>query len=605
MTTAGPSRLLSHNTHTQHTQQSLTATGCQSVVVLFCFTAISQQLVILFSIFSSLLCLSLLDDKGISLTCFDGAYDRQYFSLTMIRNISEDDGIGTRSPATVTGCRPAARPRINVLTEISDASDKTAWRLTQKTLLDHPDPICENGTSSNSSSYSCKAFRAVLLCLCLMSVLVIQGAFLNFWIISFNEGKSEWYFLFFADFVILVTFGFSITFAWRYYEQIRKEHMFSYAGHHGDHHDPHDAQIEATKRIGAGLFKFTFPKPMGMLPLIYLCWILYAVTLVVKLYIMYFLDIPQQMVQSNFRTPKEYILIALAGSVGVFYFWVEAHWLIGDEVHKRLSKPSVDDLIGHTMFEIFDSLSFLDLITPDDKNEVLVDQKVITTTMKTIILLLASVNFLIPFLGLYRLSRTYFGEKTNGMIRVVDELTGQPTTRGLGISITYHIIRLVAVNIPFLIIRFYLSAEPTKELSMFVVKNALGILVAIRNLVPEVNQWIRVNKFKRNVRLSRLTERLSQPRNIEVNAGGDHAGWEMPVMYSNNSSIIKRKQEKQLEQQTRRPPVLQEMSEQRHLSIDSDEINAEEANPATDTTRTSSSSTDNIENSELNGQHKF
>lgn len=462
--------------------------------------------------------------------------------------------------------------------------------------------MCDNGNNSGDGGY-CSGFRAILLSLCLMSVLVVQGSFINYWLIYFNEGRSEWYFLFFADFVILVTFGFSITFAWRYYERIRKEHKFHHAGHHRDHHDPHDAQIEATKRVGAGLFKFSFPKPMGMLPLIYLCWLMYSVTLVVKLYILYFLDVPHQMVQSGFRNPKEYILIALAGSVAVFFFWVEAHWLVGDEVHKRLSKPSVDELIGHTMFEIFDSLTFLDLITPDDLYEVNTDKKVITMTMKTIILLLASVNFLIPFLGLYRLSRTHFGEKTNGMIRVVDELTGKPTTRGLGISITYHATRLVAVNIPFLIIRVYLSSHPTKELSIFVVKNVLGIMVAIRNLVPEIRQWVRVYKFKRNVRLSRLAEMLSQRRQVEVNSGGDQAGWEMPVVYSSHSSHSGQRQPVSQQQRVKHSPLL-EAHEVTALSVDSDIIDTEELNPATDTTRTSSSST-NIEDTELNEHHKF
>jgi hypothetical protein len=342
---------------------------------------------------------------------------------------------------------------------------------------------------------------------------------------------------------------------------------------------------------------------MGMLPLIYLCWIMYAITLVVKLYIMYFLDIPQQMVQGGFKTPKEYILIALAGSVAVFFFWVEAHWLIGDEVHKRLSKPSVDDLIGHTMFEIFDSLNFLDLITPDDATEMEIDAKVVTTGLKTMILLFASVNFVLPFLGLYRLSRTHFGEKTNGMIRVVDEMTGKPTTRGLGISIVYHILRLVAVNIPFLIIRIYLSPHPTKEMSFFAVKNILGILVAVRNLVPEIKQLIKINKFKQKLKLSRIANRFSQQqRNNDTNtgtgrSGGDMSGaWEMPVLFTGNT--------KRSSQPQATTKLQSEAKVQREFSIDSDEISVEDVHPVTETTRTSSSST-NMGNSELKAQNKI
>jgi hypothetical protein len=132
------------------------------------------------------------------------------------------------------------------------SSDKVAWRLTQKKLIDRPDPLCDNtgtGTSVSSGANNCNAIRTIALSLCLFAILIVQGAIINYWLIYFNAGRSEWYFLFFADFVILVTFGFSITFAWRYYERVRREHIFSHPAHHADHHDPHDAQIKATKRV--------------------------------------------------------------------------------------------------------------------------------------------------------------------------------------------------------------------------------------------------------------------------------------------------------------------------------------------------------------------
>lgn len=179
------------------------------------------------------------------------------------------------------------------------------------------------------------------------------------------------------------------------------------------------------------------------------------------------------------------LALTLASAAIVFLLWVEAHRNLEDETQRQLSKPCLDDLISHTLFEIFDSVIFLDMIIPEDEKEMAYDKANISQALRAVILILASVNFMMPGLGLYRLSRTHFGERS-GRLKVVNETTGLPSTRGLGISIIYHLLRLFAVNTPFLVIRVHLSQSFGKDLSIFAVKNVLGIWVALVNIIFKV-----------------------------------------------------------------------------------------------------------------------
>lgn len=385
-----------------------------------------------------------------------------------------------------------------------------------------------------TSSWQC--FWTIFNSFALMVSLIFQGSLLNYYLIYFNNGRSEWYFLFFTDFVILIIFVFSITFAWRFYQRHKKTLKLTDSKSNG-FLDVQTAITADHVRFGSGFFRFSFPKPMGMLPLLYICWLIYALNLIVKMYILYSMNMPDSMVKENFFAPRQIILITLAVSVAVFLFWVEAHWNLGDERHRHLSKPSVDDLISHTALEIFDSLAFLDLVTPDDMKELDGDKIYISYAMRMTVLTFASVNFILPTLGLYRLSRTHFGEKTYGMIRIVNETTGKPSARGLGVSIAYHLLRLLAVNMPYLFIRIILaSQEARKDLSVFIIKNILGITLSIRNLVPEIKLWLKITKVKAKLRSEITNENGSNDRiRIKIDPSGKFdpisQAWELPTIF--------------------------------------------------------------------------
>lgn len=389
-----------------------------------------------------------------------------------------------------------------------------------------------------------KKGQGIIMILLLMLVLLVQGGFINYWIIFFNEGRSEWYFLFFADLVVVVTFVFSLSFAWRYYDRMRIEHAINPEIQHKIVHNIHRHDANGNRKP-IRVLAFDFPQQMGMLPLIYVGWILYATILVAKIFIIFMLSIPQQMVKSGFRTPKEDLLLAYAASTLVFFFWVSAHWLMADDDHQQSSKGLVDDLVENTMFEIFDSLTFLDLITPDDEDEINVDDRLIGIEFRYTILVFAVVNFFIPVLGLFRLSRTRFGERISGVQQLYDELNGKLTTRGMIIAMIYHSCRLALVNVPFFVIRLFLSQNPKKEYSIFIVKNILGIIIAFRNLISEFKQWYKIHQFKQEVRLGRIRpDPYPSKRDQQTNA------WQLPAMFDDGQQ-----QQSQQQPQQRLPPA--------------------------------------------------
>ena len=388
--------------------------------------------------------------------------------------------------------------------------------------------LAASDTLDGKNQPSCYGLWTLLDSIGLAIALLVQGSILNYFLIYYNDGSSGWYFLFLVDFLILIMFSFSITFAWRYYQRNSRSPIVSSTAGSGAE------STEPRNRFGAGIFQFSFPKPLGMLPLIYICWIFYSLALVFKLFTIYFMDIPEEMVQDETPLPKERLQLTLASAVVVFVLWVEAHRSLESDRQRILSKPSYDDLIGHIVFEIFDSVTFLDLVTPDDKNELMEDQKNISLEMKYTVLFLSSVNFLLPTLGLYRMSRTHFGEKTNGMLKVVNEVTGKPSTRGIGISIIYQLMKLCLINIPYLVIRIHLSRDPGKELTIFVVKNVLGIWVSVRNLIPEFREYMRINRLKKLLETRHTVMTLGPngtPRPVvKIDSFDPSRGWELPGM---------------------------------------------------------------------------
>ncbi|KAI1287396.1 hypothetical protein HDE_10160 [Halotydeus destructor] len=394
---------------------------------------------------------------------------------------------------------------------------KVKWQLTP---LDQQTESASVVSGQNGFHYW--SLWTVLDALGLVIVLLAQGSILNYYIILFNDGDAGWYFLFFVDFIIMITFMFSIAFAWRFYQRKRLEKGRGYLAS--------STEDDKSKRVGKGFFSWAFPKPMGMLPLIYLCWIAYALILMFKMFLLILMEIPEQMVLRGTRNGAEILALTFAAAVFVFILWSEAHRNLEDEKQRQITKACMDDLISHTLFEIFDSVIFLDLILPENAAEVAFDREHISYALKLTILVIAALNFLIPSLGLYRLSRIDFGEKLNKM-KIINEITGIPSTHGLNISMVYHSLRLFAINIPYLVIRVHMSVYIGKDMSIFMLKNVLGIWISLRTLIPEMKEWFHVRRIRHDY-LKQVSRAANGHSAIKVDASDHEQEWEMPQLFN-------------------------------------------------------------------------
>jgi len=88
---------------------------------------------------------------------------------------------------------------------------------------------------------------------------------------------------------------------------------------------------------------------------------------------------------------------------------------------------------------------------------------------KQVIIVLSSINLLLPTVALYMLSMSDYGRHLERVI---------PT------KVFYQLVHLLVINIPFLGVRIYLWANYNYELSLFVVKNLCYIFMLTHSLYP-------------------------------------------------------------------------------------------------------------------------
>lgn len=188
----------------------------------------------------------------------------------------------------------------------------------------------------------------------------------------------------------------------------------------------------------------------------------------------------------------ELLELCLAAAALVFLLWVEVHKNIISEVSKKWVKAVSADLISHTVFELFDSIFFLDLILPNSTDKIDENFIKITSPMKDTIICLASLNFIYPTLSLFKYSLLKAAEE--------QKKNQEYDFKTTGLNIITHLIRIIMVNIPYLIIRIHLSSFFNKEISIFALKNILGLIISIRSLIIEIIKWFKMSKSRKNVK---------------------------------------------------------------------------------------------------------
>lgn len=109
----------------------------------------------------------------------------------------------------------------------------------------------------------------------------------------------------------------------------------------------------------------------------------------------------------------------------------------------------------------------------------------ISPILEYIIIGLACANFLIPTINLYHLSQ---------LSACRDDACKKIKLKGKLRHILIHFIRLISVNIAYLVIRVYVSQNYDKAITIFIIKNALCIIMSSRSLFIEINEYFSTSK---------------------------------------------------------------------------------------------------------------
>ena len=126
-------------------------------------------------------------------------------------------------------------------------------------------------------------FWTVIDAFALVIVLFAQSSLLNYYIAFYNNGSSSSYFLFLVDFFVLNLFITSILLARKHYKDYKRVKNGGTRSH-----------------FGKTFINMKLPPIFGTLPLIYPAWFVYGVVLLVKTFVIFLTNIPEQMTEVGF-----------------------------------------------------------------------------------------------------------------------------------------------------------------------------------------------------------------------------------------------------------------------------------------------------------------
>jgi len=316
----------------------------------------------------------------------------------------------------------------------------------------------------------------------LIFIIGVQSSMLNYYILKYNSMLPYYYILWGIDFVTIVTILWSIVTAKKYFElQDRIENPTYYAD---------GIDCNPANNYGHQVLFCKLPKKLGVLPFIYLCWLIYTLSLISKILIIFITNVPNHMLNEGFKMGPQTLEMVFALTSIIFLVFMYAHRNSENEYHKNLTKPWIDDMISHAVFEIFDSIIFIDLVMPerDHHNDHEIKHSVresIGPCLEYTIIGLASANFLLPTINLYHLSQ--LSACRNEECKRID-------LKGKLRHILIHFLRLVSVNIAYLVVRVYVSQNNDKAITIFIIKNVLCIIMSIRSLFIEINEYLTAKK---------------------------------------------------------------------------------------------------------------
>ena len=197
------------------------------------------------------------------------------------------------------------------------------------------------------------------------------------------------------------------------------------------------------------------PTKEGELPLGYVAWLVYSLPTAVKIGII-FEDVAGDLDEKNFFGPNTLkISVVLTGVV--FLLLVATH----NNAKPGTTRSAFITSLNHgVLFNIFDTVTILELLIVEQSHILL------PFDLHRAINAIGCINIIVPFIPLLVLSRTRYGRD-------------QVTTK---VHAVHAFVYLICINLPLFIIRMYLWHALDKDISVFLMKNVLGICFAIADI---------------------------------------------------------------------------------------------------------------------------
>ena len=193
----------------------------------------------------------------------------------------------------------------------------------------------------------------------------------------------------------------------------------------------------------------------GELPMGYIAWAIYSLqlslrTVILFKYVVYHLE------ESNFFGPNT-LRTAMALAAVLFLELVLSHH---DAPRKRCIHDYINDVAGSTALDILDAVAILDVLY-DSKSKNYMDPY-----MHTSLVTISSINFMLPTLTLFVLSRGHFEEKRSNV----------------AVYMSYRLLHVVCGDLALLTMRMILWHVNEEKISVFIIKNFINIGMTVKQV---------------------------------------------------------------------------------------------------------------------------
>ena len=191
----------------------------------------------------------------------------------------------------------------------------------------------------------------------------------------------------------------------------------------------------------------------GELPFGYIAWGVYAIFLSAKIGIIY-RNIAPTLIEDDFFGPNM-LKCTLACSAIIFFLLVVTHH---DAEPQSKQQGYINSLTGSVTMDVLDTVSLLNILFLQ------VSRIFLSFEMHHTIIAIGIINVLLPVVPLLILSKTRFGHgKMPELLHTI-----------------HTIVYLLAINLPNLVIRLLLWHLRNGDISVFVIKNVMGIGLTIK-----------------------------------------------------------------------------------------------------------------------------